>query len=918
MHQKTDGSMTCKRGMCLQRISHGIIWSLETAFYHLGHFVGTYPILTIVLSFVVCGIASLGMANFTETDITEKLWVPSYSRIQKEKKWVMENFPPDTRFAKIITVENNILSPRSLNAMLDIYEKAVSYYKDGYSYQSMCLRVGSHCKVNSILEIWSYNKTAISHLTYNDILNDINNIKYSPLFHNELDVTTVLGNILFDEEGKIIAAGAASMLFLLKDEEETRSVAMNWEMEVIQSVQKGHQHLQEIYVYATRSFDDEGYGAVNEDINLLSVGICIVLIFVILTLGRFNLVEHKLLLSLAGLLSVGMSIGFAYGLATTFGVIYGPVHALMPFLLLGIGVDDMFVIVEAWKNLTPEECQLPLPKQIAMTMKHAGVSVTVTSITDIVAFAIGASTVIPGLSAFCIDAALGILALFILQSTFFVACLTLDQKRIKARRDAILCCLAYKTFEPNKCSQKNFLALAFKEYFGPFLMKIPVKILVVFVTASLLGVNIYGFYNLKQDFDLVMYIPSDSYAHKFAKAQEKYFPDRGVDVNVYCGDIHYGSSQKILNDMLAKIRADPGVENGTLISWFPAFTAWLRSRNDSNLAKYNHYPYDEHEFDSLALKFIEQTKVGQAFRRFVKFDKTIHPPILKAMYFSLRHTSQPNSQAEIEEMENLRKITDNSGLPEGMCFPYCPQYLTYETNKVLQRELYRNLALAGACVFFVTLVLIANIWTSMIVFSCVIFTLVDVAGTMYYWGVTIDTASSILLTLCVGLAVDYSAHIGHTFMTVSGSKNERPVMALTEIGPAVFNGGFSTFLAFVLLANSNSYGFSLFFKVFFTVVVFGLFHGLVYLPVVLSWLGPKPYDTSSVHTSPRKEKPEKHSNGCLENIAPLNQRQRVFTLYKTGGNEPSVIQGISNLRISSGQRCFYSNQDGCQAVMVYI
>lgn len=53
----------------------------------------------------------------------------------------------------------------------------------------------------------------------------------------------------------------------------------------------------------------------------------------------------------------------------------------------------MFVIVEAWKNLTPEELKLPLPKQIAMTMKHAGVSVTVTSVTDIVAFAIGASTV---------------------------------------------------------------------------------------------------------------------------------------------------------------------------------------------------------------------------------------------------------------------------------------------------------------------------------------------------------------------------------------------------------------------------------------------------------------------------------------------------------------------------------------------
>lgn len=83
----------------------------------MGHFVGTFPVLTIALSFLVCGIASIGMVKFKETDITEKLWVPSYSRIQEEKKWMTENFPPDTRYAKVIAVENNVLSPRSLNAV---------------------------------------------------------------------------------------------------------------------------------------------------------------------------------------------------------------------------------------------------------------------------------------------------------------------------------------------------------------------------------------------------------------------------------------------------------------------------------------------------------------------------------------------------------------------------------------------------------------------------------------------------------------------------------------------------------------------------------------------------------------------------------------------------------------------------------
>lgn len=53
----------------------------------------------------------------------------------------------------------------------------------------------------------------------------------------------------------------------------------------------------------------------------------------------------------------------------------------------------MFVIVEAWKNLTYVEQKLPLVQRMALTLKRAGVSVTVTSVTDVVAFAVGASTV---------------------------------------------------------------------------------------------------------------------------------------------------------------------------------------------------------------------------------------------------------------------------------------------------------------------------------------------------------------------------------------------------------------------------------------------------------------------------------------------------------------------------------------------
>ena len=61
--------------------------------------------------------------------------------------------------------------------------------------------------------------------------------------------------------------------------------------------------------------------------------------------------------------------------------------------MTGIGVDDMFVIMGALKNLEAEEQAYDLPKKMGDVMRHAGVSITITSITDIVAFGIGASTV---------------------------------------------------------------------------------------------------------------------------------------------------------------------------------------------------------------------------------------------------------------------------------------------------------------------------------------------------------------------------------------------------------------------------------------------------------------------------------------------------------------------------------------------
>ena len=50
-----------------------------------------------------------------------------------------------------------------------------------------------------------------------------------------------------------------------------------------------------------------------------------------------------------------------------------------------------------------------------------------------------------------------------------------------------------------------------------------------------------------------------------------------------------------------------------------------------------------------------------------------------------------------------------------------------------------------------------------------------------------------------------------------------------------------------LYTIQSFFSFSGFFQVFFCVVVYGLFHGLCYLPVLLSAIGPAPYESAQSH-----------------------------------------------------------------------
>lgn len=838
---------------CLETLSDKINGGMAFVFRKLGYFIGQRPAIVMVVVCLVAACFIPGMVLFFETENdVEDLWVPTGSQAVIDADWVSENFPTSIRVESVYAVSSeNILTPEGLQELLALDTSIKAIVGTGefsYSWTSICAKLGVECWSNSILELWEFNSTVINALTQEEIISTINTVDVSPVYSNTFIASQYLLVTNYNGTGNITEATAASFTYVIKQNSslalDADTEALDWEQKFIDLLSEdltSYSKINTIYFNAFRSFGDAASSSISGDLILLFIGYGVIIAFVSAVLGNFSVLYHRVYVALGGVMCVGLAIVVSYGLCLYLDLLYGPVHSILPFLMIGIGVDDMFVIVQALDQLTPEERAKPIPERIADTLAHAGVSITVTSLTDIVAFAVGASTVLPALQSFCLYACVGILFIYLFQATFFVACIVYDERRRDASRDACVCCYTHEDYEISKCGQRNLTQYVFDNYYGPLITKLPFKIGVLVTTLILVATMAYGLTELKQYFDPIWFLPSDSAPYLFSEYADENFPTDGISTAIYIGEVDYYADKWTMEELYEAMNDQPYTSAGTVDSFHHSFWTWLNTTTISatysaQLDAASNYPTSETNFYNLLDIFLQQS--GARFLKDIKRDSS---GVIYASRLTMKHKSLVGASDEIEAMDGLRAVASAAGYGEDECFAYSREYLNFETNKVIQVELFRNLGVAFACVLVMTFILIASPVVCLFVCLCVILVLIDVAGTMYFWGLTIDTVTSVILILAIGLAVDYSAHIGETFLMETGTRNERIKATMSSIGPAVFYGGFSTFLAFVLLAGSKSYIFTTFFKVFFCVVLYGMFHGLVFLPVVLSWVGPQPY-----------------------------------------------------------------------------
>merc|ERR1719410_2484714 len=216
-----------------------------------------------------------------------------------------------------------------------------------------------------------------------------------------------------------------------------------------------------------------------------------------------------------------------FGLVFFIGIPFTMISTCIPFIILGIGLDDAFIISGAYNRTSKSK---DVSARMKQTIEEVGVSIFTTQLTSIMLFATGTFSSIPAVVWMCQAAIPPIFFDFVFQLTFFVPLIVIDEQRIKAKRRDCLFCTTVKTHAvvDEQERQENKVDI-FMRWHSNFLMIPSVKIVVIFLFLLTFGGLAYRTSLWEQRFDFKDFLPKPSYYVDFYDATEK-FSTNGIEV----------------------------------------------------------------------------------------------------------------------------------------------------------------------------------------------------------------------------------------------------------------------------------------------------------------------------------------------------------------------------------------------------
>ena len=290
-------------------------------------------------------------------------------------------------------------------------------------------------------------------------------------------------------------------------------------------------------------------------------------------MGKFDVVEHRAWLIVPALTTIIFGIVFSVGISSLLGLPFTDYHLVMPLFLLAIGIDDAFVVVGELNNLTKKGNLETTEETFGKVMKHAGVSVSITSLTSIVSFAVCGITVIPGISSFCVGCSIGLVAIYALTISFFFAALVLKAKHVKETRDGCFIWIKRQKKATEEASGRMSMSSLFKIY-SENLLKTPCMIAVIAVTLLCIGVGAWKSSEVDYRFHAPDMLSDGSYLRRYYEKRDQYFPNVGGTSQLIVAPLTANNFMK-LHNLLNRMKKEVDIISD-VSQWTEAFVTFVR------------------------------------------------------------------------------------------------------------------------------------------------------------------------------------------------------------------------------------------------------------------------------------------------------------------------------------------------------
>ncbi|MCP9261435.1 Protein patched-like protein 1 [Dirofilaria immitis] len=615
--------------------------------------------------------------------------------------------------------------------------------------------------------------------------------------------------------------------------------------------------------------------------------------------GCMLAVDSCIGLAFAGVLTVTFASVSGLGLTAWLNIEFNAATTqIVPFLTLGIGVDNIFLLLHNYHSVMENVKK----NEVGMLMKETGMSVMMTSINNILSFLTGTLLPIPALRAFCAQSSILLTYNLIAVLTIFPAIISVDLRRRKSYRRDVCCCSVIKDsltregsyvvdidVKPHiqeKLTVGGTVPL-YHNLYSPNDREEDMEddiIFVILTCSCLLLAGLFGLHYTTFGLEMSDVLPDQTAPAAFLKARDRYFSFYPMFAVLRGPGIDYAKNQHKIDNYRLSIGNSPFIVKNSEGEpsekyWLSLLRIWLRTLQQKldqaiadglidlstgtvvgkNLilrekAKNCHLMsillIDWHVAMDIPWYNSDKMMYHVSLASFIPSppdwtieDKTTRlvPPASPFLYSQIPFylTNLSSTPVITEMIKEIRIICDEfsvDGLPN---FPAGVAFTFWEQYLHLSSNLFQAICVIAFAVFCMISIILCNPWAAGIILIILLSMTIELTGFLGLAGIKLNPISAVTVVTAVGIGVEFTAHVVLAFLTSLGTRNDRMASCIDRVFVPVIHGAFSTLLGIIMLAFSEfEFVVKYFFVVMSALIFIGIINGLALLPVLLSLIGP--------------------------------------------------------------------------------